>query len=144
MSKWRVTLSLSKAMIGPYQHYFIAAAIASLPNLKASFMPSFKPPTFQERATLAAQAKKAVLEKLRSKPPIDEATLAKRLEAGRIKDAAQLKAREDKRAALAAEKALKAERSTKNTASPVKTDSEQKSERDAKYAARKNRAGKRG
>ena len=70
-------------------------------------MPSFKQPTFQERTALAAKAKQAALEKLRAKPPVDEAVLAERRAAALAREAAQLKAREEKLAARAAEKAQK-------------------------------------
>ena len=107
-------------------------------------MPSFKQPTFQERTALAAKAKQAALEKLRAKPPVDEAVLAERRAAALAREAAQLKAREEKLAARAAEKtqkdALKAEEAV---ASAGLSEEEQKAIRDAKYAARKNRVGKR-
>lgn len=110
-------------------------------------MSSFKQPTFQERTALAAKTKQAALEKFRARPPIDEAVLVARREAERVRDAAQLKAREEKMAARVLEKALKNERSTQNVvsdnaSSPAMTEADQKLVRDAKYAARKNRRGK--
>ena len=107
-------------------------------------MPSFKAPTFQERTALAAKAKQAVLEKLKAKPPVDDAVLAERRAAALAREAAQLKAREEKMAARALEKAAKeALKAEKAVVAPVLTEAEQKAIRDAKYAARKNRVGKR-
>lgn len=107
-------------------------------------MPSFKAPTFQERTALAAKAKQAALEKLKAKPPVDEAVLAERRAAALARDAAQLKAREEKAAARALEKAQKeAQKAEQAAASAGLTAEEQKAIRDAKYAARKNRVGKR-
>jgi hypothetical protein len=107
-------------------------------------MPSFKAPTFQERTALAAKAKQAALEKLKAKPPVDGAVLAERRALALAREAAQIKAREEKLAARAAEKAQKdAEKAERVAASPVLTEAEQKAIRDAKYAARKNRVGKR-
>jgi Family of unknown function (DUF6481) len=111
-------------------------------------MPAFKQPTFQERAALAAKAKEAALEKLKAKPVIDEAELAARREAAEAKAAAQVKASEEKRAAFEAEKIARKERAAAIVAAapvaPVPlTPEEQKAIRDAKYAARKNRLGKR-
>lgn len=110
-------------------------------------MSSFKQPTFQERTALAAKTKQAALDKFRARPPVDEAVLVARREAGRVREAAQLKAREDRLAARTLEKALKNERGNQNvvsdkTAAPAMTEAEQKVVRDAKYAARKSRRGK--
>ena len=107
-------------------------------------MPSFKQPSFQERTALAAKAKQAALEKLRAKPPVDEAVLAERRAAAAAREAAQLKAREEKAAARALEKAQQeAQKAEEAAASAGLTPEEQKAIRDAKYAARKNRVGKR-
>ena len=111
-------------------------------------MPAFKQPTFQERAALAAKAKEAALEKLKARPVIDEAELAASREAAEAKAAAQVKASEEKRAAFEAEKIARKERAAAIVAAapvaPVPlTPEEQKAIRDAKYAARKNRLGKR-
>jgi Family of unknown function (DUF6481) len=109
-------------------------------------MPPFRQPTFQERAALATKAKGDALEKLRAKPPVDEAVVAERREAERLRDAAQQKARQDHLAARALAKARKEERLAEIPASPpppepVRTDAELKAIRDAKYAARKMRKG---
>jgi len=111
-------------------------------------MPSFKQPTFEERTALAAKAKTAALEKLRAKPPIDDAVIAQRREAAFVREAAQAKVREERLAARALEKQQKSERIAQQAAAvsePVraKTEEEMKIVRDAKYAARKNRLGKR-
>lgn len=115
-------------------------------------MPSFKQPTFQERAALAAKAKQAALEALRAKPPVDEAVLAERQAAREAREAALAKASEEKRAAResakAAKKALAAEQAAEKAAAvkpdaPVMTEAERKAARDARYAARKSRVGKR-
>ena len=107
-------------------------------------MPSFKQPTFQERTALAAKAKATALEKLRAKPPVDEAVLAERRAAAAARESAQMKAREEKAAARALEKAQQeAQKAEEAAASAGLTPEEQKAIRDAKYAARKNRVGKR-
>ncbi len=112
-------------------------------------MPAFTPPSFQERATLAAKAKAAALEKLRAKPPVDETVLAARREAAAAREAAQAQARAEKLAARALEKAEKearrieaAQAAAAAAAEPAKTAAELKAIRDAKYAARKRRTGK--
>lgn len=104
-------------------------------------MPSFKQPTFQERAELAAKAKQAALEKLRAKPPVDEAVLAERRAAALAREEAQAKKREEVRAEREREKA---ERKAKaEQAKPIElSEAEKKAIRDAKYAARKARKGK--
>ncbi len=107
-------------------------------------MPSFKQPTFQERTAIAAKAKAAALEKLRAKPPVDESALAERRVAALAREAAMQKAREEKRATRELEKAEQAARKAEETiATAGMSEAEQKAIRDAKYAARKNRVGKR-
>ncbi len=116
-------------------------------------MSFFKEPTFQERAALAAKARKDALEKLRAKPAVDESVVAERRAAQAAREEAQAKAREDRIAEREREKAqreiekaelaAKAEEARLAAAAPVLTDAEKKAARDAKYAARKNRVGKR-
>lgn len=111
-------------------------------------MPSFKEPSFQDRAALAAKAKEAALAKLRAKPPVDEAVAAARREAEAARAAALKEASEAKRLAREAEKAAKLERKEAEAAalaakSPVLTEEEKAAARAAKYAARKSRVGKR-
>ncbi len=108
-------------------------------------MAFFKQPTFQERAALAAKAKEAALQKLREKPPLDEAVVAERIAAQQAKLEAQARAREEKLAAREREKAEKkarAEAAAPPPPPPELTEAEKKALRDARYAARKSRVGK--
>jgi len=108
---------------------------------------AFKQPTFQERAALAAKAKQAALDKLRAKPPVDDAVVAQQREARLAREAAAARAAEEKRAARELEKAKKKEeaaaKATASAPAPKLTEAEQKAIRDARYAARKNRVGRR-
>ncbi len=109
---------------------------------------AFKQPTFQERAALAAQAKQAALDKLKAKPPIDEAVVEQRRQARLAREAAAAEARAQRIAEREAEKSRKLEEEAARAAAAPKpavplTPEEQKAIRDAKYAARKNRLGKR-
>jgi hypothetical protein len=111
-------------------------------------MPSFKQPTFQERVALSAKSKQAALEKLRAKAPLDEATLAQRTAARLAREAAEAKVREEKRVAreleATARKARALEKAEQNESNvPALSEAERKAARDARYAARKNRVGKR-
>lgn len=110
-------------------------------------MSSYKEPSFQERTAAAQKAKLAAVKLIREKPPIDEAELALRRAAAEERARKAETAREEKRAARELEKAEKrqrAEQSAQNEAvASAKTEEERKLERDAKYAARKNRKGKR-
>jgi hypothetical protein len=123
-------------------------------------MAAFKDQTFQERTALAAKAKQAALDKLRAKPPVDEAIVAQRRAAAEAREQAQAEARAaklaareqaaaDKRqraieAAQAAEAAAAAAAAAAEAAKPYKpkmpTEAEMKAARDARYAARKKRA----
>jgi hypothetical protein len=106
-------------------------------------MPPFKQPTFQERAQLAAKAKQAALDKLAAKPPIDQAVVAERRAARLAREEAQAKARAEKLAAREREKAerLASAPSPAEPPAPL-TEEEKKAARDARYAARKNRTGR--
>jgi hypothetical protein len=101
-------------------------------------MPSFKSPSFRERAGQAADAKKDALAQLRLKPPADDATIALRRQSAerrQVVRAGQASTRRAKASAAAQSKAAaKAE-----AAVPAPTDSERKAQRDARYAARKSR-----
>jgi hypothetical protein len=109
-------------------------------------MPPFKD-TFQDRVGQAAEAKRKALDKLRSRPPVDEAVAAARLEAAQQRDARA----EEKRAAKAekaqaadtaraAEDSKAAEAAAESAvAPPPPTEAERKAARDARYAARKSR-----
>ncbi|WP_397603615.1 DUF6481 family protein [Sphingorhabdus sp.] len=107
-------------------------------------MSSYKEPSFQERAALANKAKLDAVNRLRAKPKLDEATLAARRAAAEAREQAQTQARAEKIAARELEKAAKLERAQMSVEPdvPTKTDEERKLERDAKYAARKGRKGK--
>jgi Family of unknown function (DUF6481) len=103
-------------------------------------MPPFKD-TFQDRVGQAAEAKRKALDKLRSKPPVDEAVAAARLEASRQREArAEEKRAAKAEAAKAAEDARAADAAKAAAAAvPPPTEAERKAARDAKYAARKSR-----
>lgn len=111
-----------------------------------TFMSSYKEPSFQERTALANKAKLAALEKLRAKPKLDEATLEARRVAAEAREAAKVKAREEKLAAREQEKAERLERAQQELAAEeanaAKSEEERKRDRDARYAARKNRKGR--
>ena len=81
-------------------------------------MPPFKDPSFQDRTASAAQARQRALDKLKARPPIDPAVLEERKAAQALRDAAAASAK------------------------PVLTEAEKKAARDARYAARKSRAGR--
>jgi hypothetical protein len=108
-------------------------------------MPAFKAPDFSERAAAARDAKQKALDKLRAKPPVDEAVMAERRAAREAREAAEAEKREAKKAAeLAAKIAAKeeAERIAEANRVPEKpkpTEAELKAARDARYAARKQR-----
>lgn len=109
-------------------------------------MSSYKEPTFQDRTALANKAKQAALEQLRAKEPMDEATLLERREAAKAREEAKIQASKDKIAARNLEKSQKRDRATEIAAAEAavveKSDEERKLDRDAKYAARKSRKGK--
>jgi len=103
-------------------------------------MRSYKDPSFQERVGRAAEAKKKALERLRSRPPVDEAVLAERKAAGLKREAANAeKAAARKAAREEAAKAASAEAAARAAAAAVPTEAERKAVRDARYAARKAR-----
>jgi len=116
-------------------------------------MPPFKEPTPQERAQRSMEAKRKAMEALRNKPAVDEAVLAERRAAQAAKAEADARAREEKRLAREAEAAEKrARREAEAQAAaeaeaakqrPKLSDEEKKAARDARYAARKQRSGKR-
>lgn len=103
-------------------------------------MPPFKD-SFQDRVGQAAEAKRKALDKLKAKPPVDEAVAAARQEAARQREAKA----EEKRAAKAEKakadgEAQAAEAAAKAAASvPPPSEAERKAARDARYAARKSR-----
>lgn len=106
---------------------------------------SYKDPGFNDRLASAAKAKQAALEKLKSRPKVDEAVVAERIAARAAKEAAAAERRAAQiaeRERLAAEKAeakrlaAEAEAAKKK---PELTEAEKKAIRDARYAARKQR-----
>jgi hypothetical protein len=107
-------------------------------------MPSFKEPSFQERVNLANKTRQNALDKLRAKPPVDEAVLAERRAAHDARLQAQAKARQEKLAARELEKAEKARAAEAErlvaAPAPAMTEAEKKAARDARYAARKKRS----
>ena len=118
-------------------------------------MAGFKDPGFEERRAAAQRARDGALEKLRAKPPADEAALAERAAKRAAKEAAEAEkrrlareAREEERAAKrraaeeAAAAAEAAEIARKTPAKHQMSETEKKALRDARYAARKNRKGK--
>lgn len=112
-------------------------------------MKGFKQPSFQDRATASAQAKKDALEKLKAAPKRDEAEIAARIERQRQKEEAaaakRAAIREAKEEAERAEreKVLQAEAERTAAEEALKasmpTQAELKARRDARYAARKAR-----
>jgi len=101
-------------------------------------MPSFKHPSFQDRAGQAADAKQKALEQFRSRPEPDEQALGDRAAA----DARRQAARADKLAAKKADAEVAARAKAEaaaEAAAPVPTEADRKAARDARYAARKKR-----
>ena len=106
-------------------------------------MKSYKDPSFQDRVGRAAKAKQEALDRLRTKPPVDEAVLAARRAKAEAREAAAAEKREAKRAErerAEAEKAAVAQATSKPSTDRVPlTEAERKAARDARYAARKKR-----
>ena len=97
-------------------------------------------PSLQDRLAGAAQARQKALDKLRSKPPIDEKIVAARQEARRKREAADVEKRAAKLAReAAAAHAKAAAAATVAAVSAPPTEEELKAARDARYAARKTR-----
>ena len=105
----------------------------------------FKNPGFQDRIGAAAEARQKALDKLRSKPPLDEAVIAEQKErqaqreAREAEKAAAKKAAKEAEAATKAEAAAAAEAAKKAAVPKLPTAEELKARRDARYAARKAR-----
>ena len=120
-------------------------------------MPAFNHANFNDRATAAAKAKQALIEKFRARPgPDDPAVLAKQAERQAIAEARELREQERKLAkeADAARKAAeeverlaelarlaaqKTEEEIARKAALLALEAERKAARDARYAARKAR-----
>ena len=114
-------------------------------------MASFKVPSFQDRTAAAAQAKQKALDRLKAKPPVDEALAAQQREAWQKREAALAEERAAKAAAIATAKAEKAAAKAKEIAEAAAaaelkaarlkppSAAEMKAARDARYAARQAR-----
>lgn len=120
-------------------------------------MAGYKGSTFNDRQAASATAKKAVLEKFRSRPGPDDPAVQERLaqqkaiaEAREVRAAERQRARDAEKARLAALEAerqaelarLAAEqraRDAEAAAAALALQAQQKAERDARYAARKAR-----
>ena len=113
-------------------------------------MAGYKEPGFQERVATASQARQTALAKLKSKPQLDEAEIARlkaehdAREAAKLEKSAAIKAaREAEREAEREARRLREEAAALAAAPPPKMSAEErKAIRDAKYAARKARKGR--
>lgn len=133
-------------------------------------MAGFTNPTFQERQEAAARARSAALARYQSRPPVDEEAVARRAARDRTREdaaaakraalkqakeeAAEAKREQERQAAAAAlaeaeaRAAAAAEARAAATARKVEerklwTEEDRKAARDARYAARKARQGRR-
>ena len=131
-------------------------------------MAGYKEPSFQDRVGAAAAAREKALAKLKAKPAIDPAELARRNAERLVREAAEVERRAAAKAAkiaeaeadelakmiaaeaakAAAEAAHAADEEARFAAAqvgkkPKLSDEEKKAERDAKDAARKSRKGRR-
>jgi hypothetical protein len=115
---------------------------------------SFKDPSFQDRVASARNAKQKALDQLKAMPPADEAVMAARRQEREARERAlqeERAAKAQERAAAKAEKAANkaAELAAAEAAAALKaarlkpsTPEEMKAARDARYAARKARSGR--
>jgi hypothetical protein len=122
-----------------------------LANTQGSTVPSFKDPSFQDRAASARKAKQKALDRLKATPSIDEELMAERRRAWEAREQALAEERAAKREAKAAAKAEKvaskaAEIAEAEAAAALKfarlkpaSAADMKAARDARYAARKAR-----
>ena len=105
-------------------------------------MKSYKDPSFQDRVGRANEAKQKALDRLKSKPPVDPAVLARREAERAAREEASAKARAAKQAkadqALADAAAAK-QSEADAAAAAVVSEQDRKAARDARYAARKSR-----
>jgi len=109
-------------------------------------MKAYRGPSYQDRVERAAEAKQKALDRLKARPPMDEAALAARRAAAEAREAAQAErraARQAERDEAAAVKAARADeaavRAEENEGGRIPSDEERKAMRDARYAARKSR-----
>ena len=115
---------------------------------------AFKDPSFQDRIASASKAKQKALDHLKAKPPVDQELMATRRQeretrertleeewAGKAREKAAAKA---EKASLKAAALVAAEAAAALKAARLKPSSpeEMKAARDARYAARKTRAGR--
>jgi hypothetical protein len=116
---------------------------------------AFKDPSFQDRVASANKAKQRALDQLRAKPPVDQELMATRRQERETRE----RALEEEWAAKAQEQAAaKAEKTSLRVAELAAADAaaalkaarlkpfspeEMKAARDARYAARKTRGGRR-
>jgi hypothetical protein len=101
---------------------------------------SYKDPSFQDRVSRAAEAKKKALEQLRSRPPLTPAVAAERKAASLRREASKANKAAAKKASKQAEIEVAAAEAAAKAAIPTPpTEAERKAARDARYAARKNR-----
>jgi len=111
-------------------------------------MVAYREPGFQERVALAARAKSAALERLRAKPPIDEAEQAARAARALARETAAAEKRAAKRIASEAAAAAKEAEAVAASAADAQADeaapseADRKAARDARYAARKGKKSK--
>jgi hypothetical protein len=112
-------------------------------------MAGFKDPDFNQRRDAAQKARESALAKLKARPQLDEAEVARRQAERAAREAAQAEKRraakeareqaaEEARRAKA-EAAAAAEAEAAANKPPQKTEEELKAARDARYAARKAR-----
>ena len=108
-------------------------------------MAGFKDLDFNERRAAAQKAREAALAKLKARPPVDEAEQARRRAEQQAREAAAAeKRRAAKQARLEAEDQARADKAQEVESVAAKpTEAELKAARDARYAARKQRKGKR-
>jgi hypothetical protein len=92
--------------------------------------------SFQQRATQAAKAKEAALEKFRARPAMDEKVAAERGAARLRREAVKTQKALSKKAATAT---IAAEAAAAAAAAAPPSEAERKAARDARYAARKRR-----
>jgi hypothetical protein len=120
------------------------STLAAPPRNQELTMAGFKDPDFNERRAASQKAREQALAKLKARPAVDEAELARRRAAAEAREAAAEEKRRAARAAKAeAEEAARAEQARADAeaaAAPQKrepTEEERKAARDARYAARK-------
>jgi membrane protein involved in colicin uptake len=106
-------------------------------------MAKFRTPSFQQRASSAAKAKQAAIDKLLNRPIPDDAQAREKSAVREAREAEKAKKRAEKRAAWeeerAARKARVQERRDLEAMVPVLTDAERKAALSARYRSRRGR-----